>query len=81
MAHRHTPAPTHPAASLNEAGAVLPAVLREADAARYIGLSQAYLRKSRLFGRGPAFVRLRRTVMYRVRDLDQFLESHLVNVA
>jgi hypothetical protein len=55
-----------------------PAVLRERDAAAYIGMSQAYLRKARLFGRGPAFVRVKRTVRYPVRELDRFLDSHLV---
>jgi predicted DNA-binding transcriptional regulator AlpA len=54
--------------------------LREPDAAAYIGLSRAFLRAARL-GRGtpgPAYVRIGRAVRYRVRDLDAFLEQHVV---
>jgi hypothetical protein len=29
-------------------------------------------------GRGPAFVRLERTIRYRVCDLDAWLEAHVV---
>ena len=70
MAHRNTPTPTN--------SPLAPAVLRERDAALYIGLSRAYLKKARIFGKGPAFVRLQRTISYRVADLDRWLESHVV---
>lgn len=73
MTHAHPPGPARPT--------VTPAVLREADAAHYIGRSRAYLKKSRLFGRGPAFVRDRRTISYRIVDLDRWLESHVVRPA
>lgn len=58
--------------------AITPAALREPDAARYIGRSRAFLKKSRLFGYGPAFVRVRRSITYRVCDLDSWLESHII---
>lgn len=52
--------------------------LREADAARYLAVSRAYLRSGRMHGRGPAFVRIGRAVVYRVTDLDCFLDQHRV---
>ena len=81
MAHYTPAAPLKSAPSSTAASQLLPAVLRESDAARYIGLSRAYLRKSRLINQGPNFVRVRRAVMYRVADLDRFLEKHVVKVA
>jgi hypothetical protein len=68
--HEHPPTPS--------SNSLAPAVLREQDAARYIGLSRAYLKKARLFGRGPNFVRIQRAIAYRVVDLDRWLESHVV---
>jgi hypothetical protein len=55
-----------------------PLILRERDAGHYLGLSQAFLRRARATGRGPAFVRVRRTVLYRLADLDAWLARHLV---
>ena len=54
--------------------------LKDPDAAAYIGLSTAYLKKGRLRGRGPDFVRVGRSVRYRTIDLDRWLEAHLVKV-
>ena len=51
-------------------------VLREADAAKYIGFSRSFLRKGRLEGRGPAYLRLGRQIRYRIADLDQWLSTH-----
>lgn len=79
MAQRipHTPSDGSP--SHGNAG-IMPAVLREPDAAKYIGLSRAFLKKSRLFGRGPDFVRTNRTISYRLVDLDRWLEGHVVRL-
>ncbi len=52
--------------------------LREPDAAAYVGLSRAYLRQARMYGRGPAFVRIGRAVVYRRDDLEAFLSQHRV---
>lgn len=52
--------------------------LREADAAAYVGLSRAYLRQARMHGRGPAFVRIGRAVVYRRDDLEAFLAQHRI---
>jgi hypothetical protein len=50
----------------------------EPIAADYLGLSRAYLRQGRQHGRGPAYIRIGRTIRYRVADLDAFLAQHRV---
>ena len=52
--------------------------LTERDTASYLAMSRAWLRQSRMRGRGPAYVRIGRSVRYLVRDLDAFLEAHRV---
>ncbi|MCX6539157.1 MAG: hypothetical protein NT151_09535 [Acidobacteria bacterium] len=77
---QHTQAPTNATTSITASG-IVPAVLREPDAARYLGMSRAYLKKARIFGRGPTFVRVRRLIGYRVADLERWLDSHTVRPA
>jgi hypothetical protein len=81
MAHKHPDTPANGSPSLTDNRGIVPAVLREPDAARYLGMSRAYLKKARLFGRGPAFVRVHRTIAYRTTDLDAWLESHVVRTS
>lgn len=50
----------------------------EGDAAKYLGMSIAYMRKARTNGRGPAYIRIGRAVRYRVADLEHFITSHRV---
>lgn len=52
--------------------------LSERDAARYIGFSGSYLRNSRKANRGPAFIRVGRSVRYVVTDLEAWLNRHRV---
>lgn len=56
-----------------------PAALREADAARYVGLTCSFLRAARV-GRcdGPAYIRVGRAVLYLASDLDAWLRAHRV---
>lgn len=54
------------------------AALPERDAATYLAVSTALLRKWRLLGGGPAYARLGRTVRYRPNDLDAFLAARIV---
>lgn len=50
------------------------------DAARYIGLSYVYLAQLRMRGRGPAYHKLaRRKVVYRIEDLDAWLDARRVD--
>jgi predicted DNA-binding transcriptional regulator AlpA len=48
-------------------------------AAEILGLAEQTLRKLRMTGNGPPFVKLGRAVRYRQADLDAWLSSHLVN--
>jgi predicted DNA-binding transcriptional regulator AlpA len=49
--------------------------LRTADAATYCGLSASTLNKLRVFGGGPKYLKLGRTVCYDVSDLDSWLAT------
>ena len=57
--------------------------LNEAQAAEYLGISVSALRKSRMNGPRtnhlppPPFIKLGRRVIYRVGDLEKFLEANL----
>lgn len=57
-----------------------PGALRERHAARYIDRSPAYLKKGRMLGYGPPFVRIGRSVLYRLADLDAWLARHVVRL-
>ena len=51
-------------------------VLRTTEAAQYVGLAPSTLSKMRVRGDGPAFCKVGpRVVVYRVPDLDHWLES------
>jgi hypothetical protein len=56
----------------------VPPTLTEQDAAKYLALSTGFLRKCRHESRGPAFVRIKRAILYRTSDLDTWLSRHLV---
>lgn len=53
----------------------LPKVIGAKAAARYVGLSESTLAKLRLNGNGPTYCKLGRRVVYRLTDLDQWLQS------
>jgi predicted DNA-binding transcriptional regulator AlpA len=50
-------------------------VVTTVEAARLVGLSMSTLAKLRLNGNGPLYIKLGRRVVYRVTDLDQWLQS------
>jgi hypothetical protein len=58
---------------------VIPVALHERDAATYIGMSVGFLRAARLTRRrgaaGPPYLRIGRSVRYRVTDLDAWLDT------
>jgi len=62
-------------------------VLTEKEAARFLAISVSSLRKARMNGARanhlppPPFVRLGRRVVYRVEDLNAYLEQHRVDAA
>lgn len=53
-------------------------LLSERDAARYIGMSVHFLQQARVRGRGPAFMRIGRSVRYSWEDLQEWLDSQRV---
>ena len=53
-------------------------IVAEPDAARYIGFTVSALRKWRRVGRGPRYFQLGRSVRYSTKDLDAWLEQHVV---
>jgi predicted DNA-binding transcriptional regulator AlpA len=50
-------------------------VVTTIEAARFVGLSESTLAKLRLNGNGPVYSKLGRRVVYRVADLDEWLQS------
>ena len=50
-------------------------VVTTVEAARVLGLSDSTLAKMRLNGNGPIYCKLGRRVVYRLTDLEQWLQS------
>lgn len=55
------------------------ATLAEHDAAIYLGMSPAFLRKQRRLGRPPGYSRLGRRIVYLRADLDALLDATRVD--
>ena len=53
----------------------LPKVITTKGAALYVGLSESTLAKLRLNGNGPVYCKLGRRVVYRLADLEGWLQS------
>lgn len=53
----------------------VPTVVDAREAARYLSLSPSTLAKMRVFGKGPQFCKLGRRVVYRLSDLDDYLDA------
>jgi predicted DNA-binding transcriptional regulator AlpA len=64
-------------------GNSLERLLPERDAAAILGVSVYWLQRQRWLGTGPSFVRVGgpngRAVRYRASDLEQWIESNLVD--
>jgi hypothetical protein len=50
--------------------------LSTSEAAAYCGSSASTLEKYRVFGCGPIFAKIGRRVVYRVEDLDSWLDAN-----
>jgi predicted DNA-binding transcriptional regulator AlpA len=50
-------------------------LLADGEVAHLIGMSKSYLRQSRVKGTGPAFLKLGRSVRYRLEDVEAWLQS------
>ena len=54
---------------------ISPRVLHTAPAADYIGKTESTLEKWRVTGGGPPFIKSGRTIVYDIRDLDDWLDE------
>jgi predicted DNA-binding transcriptional regulator AlpA len=54
------------------------ALLRERQVVQEYGLPRPWLRKRRFLRLAPAFVRIRRMVLYQRTDIDEFIAAHRV---
>jgi predicted DNA-binding transcriptional regulator AlpA len=52
------------------------AVLKTPEAADYCGSSASTLEKLRIYGGGPMFAKLGRRIVYKVADLDAWLDQN-----
>ena len=58
-----------------------PTVLDEIGAAARLGIAPATLRNIRSQGRGPRYSRVGRRIVYRIRDVEAYLDAHAVDPA
>jgi hypothetical protein len=56
-------------------------LLPERDAARYLGMSAAWLQRHRWLGTGPAYIKHGRAVRYERTALDHWISEHRVSPA
>ena len=54
-------------------------ILDTGQAAQYLGLAKSTVEKMRVYGGGPRFLKLNRSVRYRAEDLDEWIRSNIVN--
>lgn len=74
----HTPAT--PATPTNPTSTTLTSpVLTTRQAAEYLNVKESTLEQQRWQGKGPRFVKLSRSVRYRLADLEAYLEERTFN--
>ena len=54
-------------------------ILDTDQAAHYLGLAKSTVEKMRVYGGGPRFLKLNRSVRYRSEDLDDWLRANIVS--
>ena len=52
-------------------------LINTVEAAAYMSVSQDFLKRARVTGKGPVFVKIGRKVLYRLKDIDAFIEKHI----
>lgn len=55
-------------------------LLSERDAAQWLGLSVATMRRRRLLRQPPAWVKLGARVLYRKQDLESFINANVIHL-
>lgn len=53
-----------------------PLVVSASEASQRLGISVSTLAKLRLYGKGPAYYKLGRRVVYRIEDLSNWINEH-----
>ena len=53
--------------------------LDTAGAANYLGWSESALEKKRCYGGGPDYIKMGRSVRYRIKDIDGWLDKQMVS--
>jgi hypothetical protein len=61
---------------MEQTALILPQMLSEKQAARILAVSVAALRRWRIEGRGPEFIRLERCVRYSVKSIESWLAEN-----
>jgi excisionase family DNA binding protein len=59
----------------HEHSAAVPSRLRTTEAASYLGVSESYLNKLRVYGGGPEFLKMGKRVSYDRTDLDSWMAA------
>jgi excisionase family DNA binding protein len=54
-------------------------LLTVSEAAQWLKVSEAYLNKLRMYGGSPKFVRLGRSIRYRIKDLDTWVSTKVAD--
>ena len=54
-------------------------LLRENEAAKYLGMSISWMQRSRWDGSGPPFIKINHAVRYRQSDLEDWVEKRIQN--
>lgn len=71
------PARTSAPVPWSAAGESLRRTLTTREAAEYTGIATSTLEKKRVYGGGPSFTRLGRSIRYRIQDLGAYLEARV----
>ena len=53
------------------------AIFSSKETAQYLGMSESWLRQSRIKGSGPQFLKVGRSIRYRVEDLNTWLSEQV----
>ena len=56
----------------------LPELISQSELAKYLNKSEAWCERARWLGIGPPFVKLGRSVRYRLSDIEEYIEANLI---
>jgi hypothetical protein len=73
----HTAIPSKESFMSVQHASVSPAFLRRPDAAKYIGMSEGWLRKIDASGKGPEKARCGKSPVYSIESLNRFMRANV----